>query len=66
MDALTSLLFKREFDREYDRWSLSRAELAEVSPEVLYATIAEMIRNASDTGHQPANGATTRSTGPSG
>jgi hypothetical protein len=47
--GITALLYKQEFDREYDKWSLSLAETAELSAPEVYALIAEMIRNASAT-----------------
>lgn len=66
MNGLTALLFKREYDREFDKWSLSRAEAAEASPEDLYAMIAEMIRNSYAIDPQLANAATTPNTVPNG
>jgi hypothetical protein len=59
---LTLLLYKREFVKEYNKWSANLAESAEQSGQDLYALIAELIANANDSGQPLAQEATTANT----
>lgn len=57
-----SLLFRREFTREYESWSRSRAESAELSGLDLYVMIANLVASAGDLDQAQAGGATTPNT----
>lgn len=61
--GIINLLYQREFDREYKRWSVSRAVTAELSAGEVYALIAELIMNAEGTGPAQDNEDTTQSIG---